>query len=409
MKRSTGRILTTHTGALHRPPDFEELFRRRVAGEPSDDAAFEQRLSSAVAEIVQRQSEIGIDVIDDGEYSKLSFWHYARTRLDGVEMRPLPEASDAGFFQRAGATGSAASDRVRFAEFYHDTEPRGGVGVPPSVVQLYMPLGTAFEPAAQLVVVGPLSYRADEVRRDIANFRAALQAGAPIEEAFMPVVAVGMLASRYINEYYDSDEAYYYAVADVLREEYLAIVDAGFVLQLDDVSLPGRLRRLREAGDDDEFERWSRLAVEALNHALRGIPPERIRYHMCWSSMNAPHTDDPPLEELVATLLRINAQGYQIEAANARHEHEYHVWEHIGLPDGKILMPGVICHATNVIEHPEVVAERIERYAQAVGRENVIAATDCGFRQRVHPQIAWAKLEALVSGAQIASARLWKA
>jgi 5-methyltetrahydropteroyltriglutamate--homocysteine methyltransferase len=216
-----------------------------------------------------------------------------------------------------------------------------------------------------------------------------------------------MLATRYANEYYKTDEEYYFAMADALRDEYHAIVDAGFLLQIDDVSLPGRYRLLNETEGLDAFRAFARLSVDALNHALRDIPPERIRYHMCWSSMNAPHTDDAPLSELVPILMRINAQGYQLESANVRHEHEYHVWELVGLPEGKVLMPGVIGHATNVIEHPEYVAERIERFANAVGKSNVIAATDCGFRWRVHPQIAWAKLEALVAGARLASERLW--
>ena len=197
-------------------------------------------------------------------------------------------------------------------------------------------------------------------------------------------------------------------MADALHEEYRAIVDAGFLLQIDDVSLPGRRRLLTQQGQLDTYERWWRLATSALNHALRGIPPERVRYHMCWSSMNAPHTDDPPLSALLEPLLAIEAQGYQIEAANVRHEHEYHVWEDVKLPAGKILMPDVISHATNVIQHPEVVCERIVRYANVVGRENVIAATDCGFRWRVHPEIAWAKLDALVVGARLASRMLWR-
>jgi 5-methyltetrahydropteroyltriglutamate--homocysteine methyltransferase len=408
MKLSTNRILTTHTGSLHRPRDLEELYRRKFAGEPYDEAEIETRLRSAVAEVVRRQADVGIDVIDDGELSKLSFWAYARARLDGVETRKLePDRSKDAFFRRAGQTAAAGSDRERFAQFYADTEPPGGVTTPPSLVQLYMPLGTAFEPPAIQTVVGPLKYKPQEVARDIGNFKAALGAGVSIEEAFMPVVAPGMLATRYRNEYYKSDEELYFAMADALHEEYRAIVDAGFLLQIDDVSLPGRYRLLVPQEGVAAFRAWGRLAVDALNQALRSIPPEKVRYHMCWSSMNAPHTDDPPLSELLEELLRINAQGYQIEAANVRHEHEYRVWENVDLPDGKVLMPGVICHATNVIEHPEYVAERILRYTNAAGRENVIAATDCGFRQRVHPQIAWAKLEALVAGARIASKKLW--
>ncbi len=410
MKASTDRILTTHTGALHRPPDLEELYRKKFAGEPYDEAAIDARLTTAVAEIARRQAAIGIDVIDDGEFSKSSFWSYARSRLEGVVARPLepaPAARDDTFFRRAGQTASSASDRVRFAEFYADTEGPGGVTMPPSVIQFYMPVGTAHELPANHVVEGPLKYKPEEIRRDIDNLTRAL-AGVAREEAFLPAVAPSMLATRYRNEYYKSEEEYYFAIADALHEEYLAITGAGFVLQLDDVSIPGRRRLLTGADGMATFERWAGLAVDALNHALKGISPDRVRYHMCWSSMNAPHTDDPPLAELADTLLRINAQGYQIEAANVRHEHEYHVWEEIRLPEGKILMPGVICHATNVIEHPAYVAERILRYANLVGRANVIAATDCGLRGRVHPQIAWAKLEALVEGARIASAKLWR-
>ena len=406
MKKSTDRILTTHTGALHRPPDLEELYRKKFAGEPYDEAALDARLRSAVEETVRRQVSVGIDIVGDGELSKLNFWSYAKTRIQGIETRPL-QSSTKAFFQRAGQTASASTDRERFAQFYADTEPKEGVTVPPSVIQLYMPVGMAFEAAASYAVVGPLVYKPAELQRDIENMRAALRQNPAVQEAFMPVVAPGMLATRIANEHYKSDEEYYFAMADTLRNEYRALVDAGFLLQIDDVSLPGRYRLLVPREGVPAFRKWARLSVEALNHALNGIPAEKVRYHMCWSSMNAPHTDDPPLAELLEPLLRINAQGYQIEAANVRHAHEYRVWEQAGLPDGKVLMPGVICHATNVIEHPAYVAELIGRYAGAVGRENVIAATDCGFRMRVHPDIAWAKLEALAEGARLASKKLW--
>jgi 5-methyltetrahydropteroyltriglutamate--homocysteine methyltransferase len=406
MQRSTRRILTTHTGALHRPADLEELFRKKYAGEAFDAAAFEARLRSGVAEIVRKQIDVGIDSVDDGEYSKLSFWAYIMGRVRGVERRPIKAQGSDRFFKRAAQNAAAASDRERFAEFYADTEPPGGVTTPPSLVQLYLPVGMAFDPPASYAVVGPLEYDPSEVRRDIDNLTLAVL-GANVSHAFMPVVSPAMFATRFVNEHYGSDEEYYAAVADVLREEYRAIVDAGLVVQLDDVSLPGRYRLLAAQGKADDFAKWSGLAVEALNHALRGIPEESVRYHLCWGSMNAPHTDDPALEDIIGPMLGIKAQAYQIEAANARHEHEYHVWEKTRLPEGKILMPGVIGHATNVVEHPEVVAERILRFAKVVGRENVIAATDCGFRGRTHPQIAWAKLEALVEGARRASRRLF--
>ena len=302
---------------------------------------------------------------------------------------------------------SSLALRERFDEFYRDTEPADGVATPPSVIQMYLPLGTAVEKPGIYAVVGPLRYQPSEVRRDIENFKAAL-AGVAVEEAFMPVVAPGMFATRHINEFYRTEEEYYFAVADALRDEYMAISDAGFLLQIDDVSLPGRYRIQVPAEGIEAFKKWARLAVEAMNYALRDIPEDRVRYHLCWSSQNAPHTDDAPLSDLIDAIVEIKAGGYQIEAANVRHAHEWSVWKDARVPDDKILMPGVICHATNVIEHPEYVAELILKYAEVVGRERVIAATDCGFRWRVHPQIAWAKLEALVQGAQLASRKLWR-
>ena len=413
MHRSTDRILTTHTGSLHRPPDLEELFRRKLAGEAYDDKAFEARLRSAVAETVQKQLSIGIDVIDDGELSKVDFFSYAKYRLDGVESRPVPvrpeERVSANKFLHPGMKSvmSSLSLRQRFAQFFADTEPPEGAVWPGSVVQMYIPQGMAVEKPAIYFVTGPLRYKPAEVRRDIENLKSALQ-GATVKDVFMPVVAPAMFATRHINEHYKSEEEYYFAVADALHEEYQAIVDAGFLVQIDDVSLPGRYRLQVPTEGMEAFQRWCDLAVDALNHALKGIPESKIRYHLCWSSQNSPHTDDAPLADLIRAIVRIRAQGYQIEAANVRHGHEWAVWTDAGLRDDKILMPGVICHATNVVEHPDYVAELIQKYAGIVGRERVIAATDCGFRWRVHPEIAWAKLSALVEGARVATHRLWK-
>ncbi len=413
MKSSNDRILTTHTGSLHRPNALEELFRRKLAGEAYDEADFEQELRDGVGWIVRKQADIGIDVVDDGEYSKVDFFSYAKYRMEGIEARPVPtytdgdEKRDNKFFHPAikSAMNSQAV-RERFAGFFADSEPSGSVATPPSVMQMYMPEGTAVEPNALYAVVDALKYKPAEIERDIANFHAALD-GAQVEEAFMPVVAPGMFATRHIDEFYNDDEAYHFAIADVLNEEYRAIVDAGFLLQIDDVSLPGRHRIQVPQEGMEAFRRWMDLAVEALNHALNGIPEEKVRYHLCWSSQNAPHTDDAPLSDMVDAIIRIKAQGFQIEAANVRHGHEWQVWRDAGLPDHKILMPGVISHATNVIEHPDYIAELICKYADVVGRERVIAATDCGFRWRVHPEIAWAKLEALVDGARVASGKLW--
>lgn len=413
MQASRDRILTTHTGSLHRPPDLEEMFRRKLAGEAVEASAFEARLRSAVGEIVRKQIDLGVDIIDDGEFSKVDFFSYAKYRMEGIEQRPVRKAQEGAvsankFLHPAmKSVMSSRALRERFAEFYADTEPPEGAATPPSVIQMYMPLGTAVEPPAVYAVVGPLKYKPREVQRDIENLKAAL-AGTAAKEVFMPVVAPGMFATRHINEYYESDEAYYFAIADVLREEYRAIVDAGFLIQIDDVSLPGRYRVQVPAEGLPAFRKWTGLAVEAINHALRGIPADRVRYHMCWSSQNSPHTDDAPLEHLVDAIIGINAQAYQLEAANVRHGHEWKVWKDAKLPDDRLLMPGVICHATNVIEHPDYIADLIAKYADVVGRERVIAATDCGFRWRVHPQIAWAKLETLVEGARVASKQLWR-
>jgi 5-methyltetrahydropteroyltriglutamate--homocysteine methyltransferase len=408
------RILTTHTGSLHRPPDLEELFRRKLAGETVDEKVFEDALRRGVAQIARKQAEIGIDLIDDGEYSKVDFFSYAKYRLEGLETRPVVQPSTGDTRQASSylnpaikSVMSSADVRKKFAAFYADTEPSTGAVSPGSVIQLYMPLGTAIERPATYAVVGPLKYKPKEVRRDIANMKAALDGISPVG-VFMPVVAPSMFATRHLNEYYKTEEEYYFAVADALHEEYKELVNAGFSIQIDDVSLPGRYRLQMPTEGLPAFQRWADLAVETLNRATRGLPPERVRYHLCWSSQNVPHTDDAPLEHLMPALLKIDAQGYQIEAANVRHGHDWAVWAESKIPDDKVLMPGVICHATNIIEHPDYVAELIMKYTNIVGRERVVAATDCGFRWRVHPDIAWAKMEALVEGALVATKKLWK-
>jgi 5-methyltetrahydropteroyltriglutamate--homocysteine methyltransferase len=408
------RILTTHTGSLHRPPDLEEMFRQKLAGERYDEQAFEARLASSVAEIVRRQADIGIDLIDDGELSKVDFYSYAKYRLEGIETRPVVKAASGDTRMSTTYLNPAMKSvmvspqvRQKFAQFYADTEPPGGVASPGSVIQLYMPVGTALEKPASYAVVGPLKYKRQEVQRDIANMKAALR-GVAVAGVFMPVVAPSMFATRHIDEYYKSEEEYYFAIADALHEEYKALVDAGFSIQIDDVSLPGRYRLLMPSEGLQAFQRWADFAVEALNRATRGLPPEKVRYHLCWSSQNVPHTDDAPLEHLMPALLKMDAGAYQMEAANVRHGHEWAVWANAKLPDNKVLMPGVISHATNIIEHPEYVAELIMKYADVVGRERVVAATDCGFRWRIHPEIAWAKLETLVEGARVATRKLWK-
>ena len=414
MSSMPNRILTTHTGSLHRPPDLEEMFRKKLSGESVDEEAFETSLRNGVAEIVRKQVEIGIDLIDDGEFSKVDFYSYAKYRLEGIETRSVAKAASGDtrlsttYLNPAMKSVMSSADvRKRFAKFYADTEPPTGAVSPGSVIQLYMPIGTAVEKPATYAVVGPLNYKPKEVRRDISNMKAALQ-GVSAVGVFMPVVAPSMFATRHLNEYYKTEEEYYFAVADVLHHEYKELVDAGFSIQIDDVSLPGRYRLQMPTEGLQAFQRWADFAVEALNRATRGLPPERVRYHLCWSSQNVPHTDDAPLEHLMPALLKIDAQGYQIEAANVRHGHDWAIWAESDIPDDKVLMPGVICHATNIIENPDYVAELIMKYANIVGRERVVAATDCGFRWRVHPDIASAKMEALVEGARIATKKLWK-
>lgn len=363
-------------------------------GEPHDEEALAARLREAVGEVVKRQADLGIDIVDDGEYSKNNWANYVIERLSGVEPRPN---------QTFGATTSR--DRTEFAEFYADcgdrtlffekAELRSLIGVSQSVA-----------------CVEPLKY-SDEGRQrlgtDISNLRAAVDA-AGVEEAFMPVVAPSSVRPYIANEYYKNDDELFEALADVMRSEYSAIVEAGFICQIDDAFLPYEWdrRQMEEGWTLESYRNWASLAVDALNAAIEGLPEDRLRYHICWGSWNGPHGFDIPLSEIVDLVLKINVQAYLIEAANARHEYEYTVWEEVKLPDGKILVPGVIEHMTHVVEHPKTVAERIIRFANVVGRENVIGGTDCGLRGRAHPQIAWAKLKALSDGAAIASERLWR-
>ena len=387
MKRSTDRILTTHAGSLIRPEKLREFIRAKQGGKDYDDGAYAACLTESVAEVVKQQAEAGIDVVSDGEYGKgISWSQYVLNRLSGFERRPI-----AG----GGNPFARGADRMRFADFYADLDARDA-------------------PATQSesVCVGPIEYTGqDELQRDIANFRAALD-GASVAEAFMPVAAPASVIPDRRDEYYKTEEEGLQAVADAMRVEYKAIVDAGFIVQLDDARAAVTYDRMVPPGSFDDYCNWVARHMEALNYALGDIPPEKVRYHVCWGSWPGPHTTDVPLKKIVDLILSVNAGAYLIEGANPRHEHEWKVWQDVKLPEGKILVPGVISHATNVVEHPELVAERIVRYASCVGRENVIAGTDCGFAQsplyqRVHPQIQWAKLEALAAGAKLATEELW--
>jgi 5-methyltetrahydropteroyltriglutamate--homocysteine methyltransferase len=387
MKRSVDRILTTHVGSLIRPQPLQEFLRAKQASKPFDLQAYDHCLTRSVADVVRRQAEAGIDVISDGEFGKSISWsQYVLERLSGFERRPVKPGGNP--FQRG-------ADRERFAEFYAELDAHEVVAT-----------------RTDSVCVGPINYTGQaELQRDIENFKAALN-GVNVEEAFLPVAAPASVIPDRKNEYYKSDEECLFAIGAAMRTEYKMIVDAGFLLQLDDARAAVTYDRMVPPADFADYRKWVDMHMEVLNHAIEGLPPERIRYHVCWGSWPGPHTTDVPLKEIVDLILKVKVGAYVIEGANPRHEHEWKVWKDVKLPDGKVLIPGVISHATNVVEHPELVAERIGRYAGLVGRENVLAGTDCGFAQgpfyrRVHPSIMWAKLEALAQGARLASKELW--
>jgi 5-methyltetrahydropteroyltriglutamate--homocysteine methyltransferase len=387
MKRSTDRILTTHVGSLIRPQALQDILRAKQAGQPYDQAAYETCLKQSIDDVVSHQAEIGVDVVSDGEFGKAISWNqYVVERLSGFELRAIP----AGY--RPGVPGA---DRTRFKEFYAELDVRE-------------PMANA----KMVACVGPVKYIGQDIlRRDIDNFKAALK-GAKVEEAFMPVVAPSSVLPDRKDEYYKGEEEWLDAVTAAMRTEYQTIVDAGFILQIDDARAATAYDRMVPPGTFEEYRRWLAKFVESLNRALEGIPEDRVRYHVCWGSWPGPHVSDVALKDIVDLILKVRAGAYVIESANPRHEHEWQVWKNVKLPDGKVLIPGVISHATNVVEHPELIAERITRFANLLGRENVLAGTDCGFAQgtfyrRVHPTVMWAKFEALVEGARLASKQLW--
>ncbi len=393
MKRNASRILTTHTGSLPRPPDLVAALNAKELGGTFDDAALQARIRRAIGGIVRRQADVGIDIVDDGEHSKVNWMAYARGRLSGLAEIDSP-------VRFRGAT----RDSLAFPQTYEDMRvmlaARSGALVAKRTVR----------PKAQ-VCVGPIAYVGEaELAADIANLKNAV-AGVQVAEAFMTAISPSNLELYYENRYYASPEEYLAALAEAMRVEYKAIVDAGFVLQIDDPRMATHYNRAVDASIED-CRKFIALRVEAVNHALRGIPPERVRFHTCYSVNIAPRVHDFELRHFVDLMLRVNAGAYVIEAANPRHEHEWVVWRDVDLPDDKILVPGVVSHCIHLVEHPELVAQRIARFAEVVGRERVIAGTDCGFGtsgagDEVHPEVAWAKLQALVEGARLASERLW--
>jgi 5-methyltetrahydropteroyltriglutamate--homocysteine methyltransferase len=406
MRMSRDRILTSQAGSLPRPDALIDANRAREAGETSDEGGFATKLQAAVTAVVQRQKEIGIDVPGDGEFGKAmghkvnyrAWWSYSFNRLGGLDLAGpgineiKPRRARPGRPGEIVLSGNAdRRDRTKFLPVY--TDPDGAVYTGPPLPKWP-------------ICVGPIVYKGQAaIRSDIAHFKAALKAGG-VEEGFMTSVAPGS-AARLANAFYKTDEEFLFACADAMREEYKAIVDAGLILQLDDPSLAENWDLINPEPSVADYQHFSMVRVEALNHAIKGLPQDRIRLHLCWGSWHGPHTTDIPMRDIVGVMLAANCQGYSFEAGNVRHEHEWTVWEEVKLPDGKVILPGVVSHATNVVEHPELVAQRILRFAKNVGRERVIASTDCGLGGRVHPMIAWAKLESLAQGAALASRQLW--
>lgn len=378
---------TTHVGSLVRPPELAEILRAREHGQPVDQAEHEKVLRRAVADVVARQVQAGIDVVSDGEFGKSDSWsRYIRARLGGFETRATSDGR-----VRARSNVPVGTDKRLFPDFYAEYEQTQGF----------------IAAEGEWVCTGPVRYiGGPDVRRDIDNLQAAMRAGGAAE-GFLPVVAPASAVPRVRDEYYGDERELLFAVADALHEEYRTVVDAGLQVQIDDAHLPIMYDVL---GPDrwDEYRQWAALRTEALVRALSGIPPERVRYHVCWGSWNAPHVGDVALRDIVDLILQVPAGFYSLEQANPRHEHEWRVWQDVSLPPGRVLIPGVISHATNVVEHPELVAERLTRLARLVGTDNVVGGTDCGFAQgplvrRVHPSVQWAKLESLVEGARLAA------
>ena len=372
------RILTTHVGALQRPPEAEAA----LLGEVSEDA-----LTIAVRDVVRRQVDAGIDIVDDGEFGKSIWQWYVTERLGGIERteheRPPLRGRDQDLFDEFYAYALQTPDVL-----FHGSDRAFWQSI-----------------ATRPLCVGPITYQPGPLQRDIANLKAAVE-GLDVADVFMPAGAPASAEVDMGNEHYPTQEELLWALADALREEYRLIIDAGFQLQVDDAWIPALWDHEPDL-DLETYRAYCRTRIEALNHALAGLPEDRVRYHLCWGSWHGPHATDIPLAEIVDLMLEVNAGIYSIEAANVRHEHEYRLWETVVLPEGKKLAPGVVTHSTNLIEHPELVAERIVRFAERVGRDNVIASTDCGMGSRIHPQLGWAKLEALSEGARLATDRLF--
>jgi 5-methyltetrahydropteroyltriglutamate--homocysteine methyltransferase len=385
IQNNTDRIQTTHIGSLPRPHDLLDLMKAKLNRQPYDEKAFQATLSKAVADSVRKQVECGIDFVTDGEFSKPGFFTYIQERLEGYEARPNQKLV---LFQREVAA---------FPEYYAEYFKQAM-------------MGGALIPITPVVCVGPVKYRGEKfVQTDIANVKAAAKAaGVPEGHVFLPATAPSGVG---INEYYKSDEDYFFALAAELNKEYRAIAEAGLLIQVDDPFLPDIF--FEPGLDDAQKKRRAQIYVEASNRALAGIPPEKVRFHTCYGINEGPRLYEAGLADIIEYVLKINAGSYSFEAANPRHEHEYHLFERVKVPEGKVLCPGVITHASNIVEHPELIAERIVRFARLVGRENVMAGADCGFssqalyRTEVHHTVVWEKFKAMRQGADLATKMLW--
>ncbi len=403
MKKSSDRILTSHAGSLPRPDDLIVANSQREAGKV-DEAAFQKKLTQSVSDVVKRQVQAGITVPGDGEYGKSmgskinyrAWWSYSFTRLGGLRIEDVDRDKMPAQRSAPGnvvlSTFADRRDRIRFRTAYAD--PESGITTGPRMTTWPFAI-------APVTYVGHAAIAAD-----IANFKAALAANGA-SEGFMTSIGPASCA-RVGNRHYKTDDEFVFACADAMREEYKAIVDAGLVLQIDDPAIAENFDQINPEPSFEDYRKFTMPKIEALNHALKGLPQDRVRFHLCWGSWHGPHMTDIPMREIVGLMLRINAGAYSFEAGNVRHEHEWAVWKETKLPDDKLILPGVVSHATNVVEHPELVAERIGRFTSLVGRERVIASSDCGLGGRVYSDIAWAKLETLAQGAAIASKQLWR-
>jgi 5-methyltetrahydropteroyltriglutamate--homocysteine methyltransferase len=409
----TDRILTTHVGSLPRPQKLLDISQKRTLGEKFEETAFHRELKDAVGDVVRRQKDAGIDLVNDGElghtmgwaYDYGAWWSYVVRRLGGVEVvnKSLWETTLSAHTKGPMAPKDfvvgdwiTRRDMARFQDAYMD--PHSGCGLPEQFMTNHSPL-----------VNGPVTYKGQaDIKRDIENFKTGLKAaGLGTDGAWMNSIAPASCA-RMPNTYYKTEEELLYACADAMREEYKAIIDAGLIVQLDDPAIGENWDQHAAEPSIDGYRRYTKMQIDALNHAIKGLPSDKIRFHLCWGSWHGPHTTDIPMKHIVDLMLGVNCDYYSFESANVRHEHEWKLWKDIKLPAGKKILPGIVTHSTNLIEDPELVADRICRFAEVVGRDSVIASSDCGLGGRVHPQIAWAKLKTLCEGAALATKRLWQ-